>query len=267
MIIILLLGLSALLYDVFKKKSQQKNLAPASKASFFEVGLVLWVIFILFSGIHFIWAYVEIYFPEINLSTYIGFLVQFVLLGFLFIIVKKYPNAISLPLNNPETKNILLAVLKGLFFFLASIPIVWLASLVWKVCLYILQEFNPSVSVEHQELITSFTQSDSPIFKLTISIFAILLAPINEELIFRGILYRYLKKLLPKNLSLILSACFFSLAHFNMLSFLPLFALGILLARAYERSGNIITSITFHACFNLNTLILLGFQPELNLIK
>ena len=52
----------------------------------------------------------------------------------------------------------------------------------------------------------------------------------------------------------------FAMMHFNALSFLPLFLLGMLLCRSYERTGNILVPIGFHALFNANNIGLLILQ-------
>ena len=86
---------------------------------------------------------------------------------------------------------------------------------------------------------------------------AVVLAPIIEELIFRGCLYRFLKSqtaILPAQ---IISGILFSLMHANIFSFLPLALIGVLLARVYEKTGSILVSIWFHAFFNGHTLLML----------
>ena len=52
-------------------------------------------------------------------------------------------------------------------------------------------------------------------------------------------------------------------AHANLQEFLPLFVIGLLLTRAYERSGNIAVPMVFHALFNLNNIALVILFPEL----
>ena len=45
--------------------------------------------------------------------------------------------------------------------------------------------------------------------------------------------------------------------HANLMSFVPLVIVGILLARIYEKSGNLMVSIWFHAFFNAFSLLML----------
>ena len=46
------------------------------------------------------------------------------------------------------------------------------------------------------------------------------------------------------------SAVFFGLIHVNAAAFLPLTLFGLVLAWLYERTGNLLASITAHALFN-----------------
>ena len=88
-------------------------------------------------------------------------------------------------------------------------------------------------------------------------IFAIVLAPIIEEIIFRACIYRFLKGQMSILLAQLLSGTLFALVHANLLSFAPLLLVGILLARNYERSGNLLIPILFHAFFNAFSLMML----------
>ena len=55
----------------------------------------------------------------------------------------------------------------------------------------------------------------------------------------------------------IASGIFFSMIHWNLLSFLPLVLVGIFLARIYEKTGSILVAIWFHAFFNAFSLSML----------
>ena len=79
---------------------------------------------------------------------------------------------------------------------------------------------------------------------------AVLLAPLFEELFFRGFLYKGLLHSLGWWPAALGSAAIFSLAHLQMTVFVPIFALGLGLAWVYERTGSLWTSITMHAVFN-----------------
>jgi CAAX protease family protein len=90
---------------------------------------------------------------------------------------------------------------------------------------------------------------------------AVILAPIVEELLFRGMLLRALLRRVQPVTAVLGSAVIFALVHYvgdpNTLPFLPaLTGLGAVLAVVALRSGDLSTSIFIHAGFNLTTTIL-----------
>jgi membrane protease YdiL (CAAX protease family) len=91
---------------------------------------------------------------------------------------------------------------------------------------------------------------------------ACVVAPLNEELLFRAGIYRFCRQHLGRNWALLISGCLFGALHANWASFLPLALFGIALALAYEATGDIRVSVLTHALFNLNTvvLVLAGFS-------
>jgi len=82
-----------------------------------------------------------------------------------------------------------------------------------------------------------------------------LAAPVVEETIFRGVLYRWLRGVLPLGTAMFASGAVFALAHADTLLFLPLLGFGMLLAWIYERSGSIWPGVVVHALFNLAGII------------
>jgi len=90
---------------------------------------------------------------------------------------------------------------------------------------------------------------------------AVVLAPIVEELLFRGVLLRALLRRVQPVTAVLGSAVIFALVHYvgdpNTLPFLPaLTGLGAVLALVALRSGDLSTAIFIHAGFNLTTTIL-----------
>jgi len=75
-------------------------------------------------------------------------------------------------------------------------------------------------------------------------------APIWEEIIFRGFLLPSLTKKWRISTSICLSSCIFALAHFSLERFLPLSALSIALSILYVRTRNILAPIVLHALWN-----------------
>lgn len=79
-----------------------------------------------------------------------------------------------------------------------------------------------------------------------------LLAPIAEEMVFRGAALRKLLEWKPEHrwLMIFLSALLFALAHMNPAQFIHPLLIGLLLGWMYERTGSIIPGIIYHWCNN-----------------
>jgi len=79
-----------------------------------------------------------------------------------------------------------------------------------------------------------------------------------EELFFRGIVLRFLHGKISTTLSIGFSALLFSMLHFNLQAFIPIFILGLLLGISYTRTGDIRAPIVMHMLFNGHTLLLIS---------
>jgi len=169
---------------------------------------------------------------------------------------KFYPNSFAGRLST-QSVSVRQAVMQVVPAFIRYLPMIWIVSFTWSGFLNILQRFNLIEAFPPQELIQIFHRGGSPAAITALVICAIVLAPIVEEIIFRGGIYSFLKSQATPVWAQLISATLFALMHGNLLSFLPLMLIGMLLARIYERSGNIVVPICFHACFNgFNLLIL-----------
>lgn len=129
---------------------------------------------------------------------------------------------------------------------------IWLPALVWFLSL-VVQFFLPNDPSVNQQIATDLTLSQ-PLF----SFFAVVIfAPLTEELIFRGMLARYL---FPKQdnskltlIFLLVSSLLFALVHFPSTpqQFLVYGSLGLSLGLAYISKGSLAYSIALHALNNL----------------
>lgn len=81
-------------------------------------------------------------------------------------------------------------------------------------------------------------------------IFAGLLAPIVEELLFRKILCRHLLPL-GEGYAIVLSAAIFGLAHGNFFQLFYAFFMGLIFALIYVKTGKLIYSTLYHIAINV----------------
>jgi uncharacterized protein len=84
---------------------------------------------------------------------------------------------------------------------------------------------------------------------------AVVIAPVTEEIVFRGVLFRALTGTVGMWPAAVLSSAVFAVIHFEVLFSQPLalvglFTVGLLLAIAYHRTGSLLVPIIGHAVFN-----------------
>lgn len=129
---------------------------------------------------------------------------------------------------------------------------IWLPALVWFLSI-VVQFFLPNDPSVNQQTATDLTLTQ-PLF----SFFAtVIFAPLTEELIFRGMLARYL---FPKQdnskqtlIFLLVTSVLFALIHFpgDVQQFLVYASLGFSLGLAYISRKGLVYSISLHALNNL----------------
>lgn len=114
-------------------------------------------------------------------------------------------------------------------------------------------------AIELQEVAQVIAQDLSGI-KIAYMLSAILVAPLYEELLFRGILFPLLVKHIGLKGSMIMISLIFAFIHPPISAFVPLFLLSIALCLAYWRTGSLWVSIGLHALFNTINVIALQFM-------
>ena len=140
----------------------------------------------------------------------------------------------------------------GLITWLTAFPLFYLITLGWTSLLDLI-----GLPVKPQEAIALFQNTHSPFVLAGMLLVTCVLAPFNEEMIFRRGLHHFLRQRFGRVVALSVSGSIFGLVHFNLAGFLPLAMLGVMLALAYERSGDIRVPIIAHGLFNLNTILAL----------
>jgi membrane protease YdiL (CAAX protease family) len=98
---------------------------------------------------------------------------------------------------------------------------------------------------------------------LVLGIATMVIAPIGEELLFRGILYPAIKREGFPRLALWVSSLLFAAIHMNLVAFLPLTFLALVLAWLYEQTGNLLAPIAVHSLFNAFNFALVWAPPSL----
>ncbi len=85
---------------------------------------------------------------------------------------------------------------------------------------------------------------------ITLGIGIVVIAPLSEELFFRGFLFRAVEAFSHPWVAVAVSGLAFGLVHLNVSVLLPFWAIGALFAWIYRVTGSIWTPIVTHAIFN-----------------
>jgi hypothetical protein len=136
----------------------------------------------------------------------------------------------------------------GAVLQVAVLPLVWLLD-------------DVSQHGEKSQQVAQALRDGHGAFVVLAAIGAVTLAPLTEELLFRGVLLRSLLRRCSPMVAVLLSALIFGLAHFldpdSRPLLAPLMLLGVISAVRAVRSGDLSQSIWLHAGFNLISVVFL----------
>lgn len=94
--------------------------------------------------------------------------------------------------------------------------------------------------------------SDSILMIICVCLFA----PIGEELIFRGLTFRIMKKAVPWQVALILQAILFGVYHMNLVQGVYATLLGLLMGYLAHRYGSVVPGILLHVAVNSSSYLI-----------
>ncbi|PKM78400.1 MAG: hypothetical protein CVU90_02565 [Firmicutes bacterium HGW-Firmicutes-15] len=113
---------------------------------------------------------------------------------------------------------------------------------------YVLKYLQPDLQPQYyEEMLRSATRLSD--FSVILMVGAIL-APLSEELFYRGMIYPVFRKYLGPMWGAILAGLVFGLAHWDLWRTIPLALGGIGLCYIYEKSGSILVSVVAHGVWN-----------------
>jgi membrane protease YdiL (CAAX protease family) len=155
----------------------------------------------------------------------------------------------------------------GLLVYLASIPLYFLGvalsvflMIAWN---YLKTGGSTEPAPPPENPIIDLVGSGDPLILVLIFTLATVWAPVTEELIFRGALFRHFRGRVHWTLAALGSAVLFAYMHaYGPLMVAPLIALGFMFAFMREWRGSIIAPMTAHFLhnFTLLTVVIIAFQ-------
>lgn len=107
---------------------------------------------------------------------------------------------------------------------------------------------NPKWYDTYESLMENIGFSD---VSWVLALYSVIIAPISEELIFRGVTMHYAKKTMPFWLANIFQAFLFGVFHGNMVQGIYAFVVGLFCGYVCYRGDSIYLSILFHMLFNV----------------
>ena len=116
---------------------------------------------------------------------------------------------------------------------------------------------------DSQLIVRYFLEHPDPRHRAAVVFMAVLVAPMAEEIIFRGYFYGVIRRFGGRVPALLTSSLLFAAIHIHLPSMLGLGLLGLILCLLYERTASLWAPITFHALFNASTLTILLLWPEI----
>jgi membrane protease YdiL (CAAX protease family) len=158
------------------------------------------------------------------------------------------PDSVLFPPAPPEADRAAdwgLAVLLGLGTAVMVLPGALALNELSKVTLELFQDevaIQPTLQVLHV--------ADSVMRRVFFGFSAIVLAPLVEEILFRGIAFKAIYERGYRKLAVLVTSVVFGIIHLNLMTFLPLTFFAIVLALLYASTRTLVAPIVAHATFN-----------------
>lgn len=159
-------------------------------------------------------------------------------------------------LSSSERKDGLVFALK------AALPVTFVTILVSVACATALEKLS-GVKLADQPLVDFFRGSSPVAAKSIVVLLVVVEAPLLEEPVFRGIMFRGFARSMPMWAAMLLSGFLFALVHVNAATFIPLWFIGIAFAWLYAKTGTILAPMLVHCMFNTINVFLAFLFPDL----
>lgn len=137
-------------------------------------------------------------------------------------------------------------------FYLAALPLLWFYSALYQI---FLQQFGHEFFL--QDVAQVLTAPATWPVRAALFFIVIVVAPVFEEIIFRGILLPFFVARAGFWPGIALISLLFAGLHWHLPSLLPLFLLSVMFCLAYARTRSLLVPMGMHIAFNGVTVILL----------
>lgn len=136
--------------------------------------------------------------------------------------------------------------------YLTMLPVLFFAALAYQLVLTALD-----YPIDLQEIVFALQEPETMKTQVYIAFLAVGVAPLFEEILFRGIGLPLVAKKIGIGPAVFITSLVFALIHFNLASFVPLFTIAVALSLTYIYTGSLLAPIVLHGIFNGINLCLL----------
>ncbi|MDB6139733.1 MAG: amino terminal protease self-immunity [Verrucomicrobiaceae bacterium] len=109
---------------------------------------------------------------------------------------------------------------------------------------------GPMPRESDQQMVQALVHHPDASFQIAAFCAAGIVAPVAEELIYRGMIYGILRRKAGNAFAMVATSLIFALAHQSLQTFVPLFVFSLGLCIAYNRSRSLLVPMAMHAMFN-----------------
>lgn len=166
----------------------------------------------------------------------LGFTLAMLLALFIHLPDLEVPDALGVRPTSP-----LLIVLAALVGGVLQVPTTWMSSAIER------RFPRPQAELDHLAALFALPRGA---YRVAFAVGAVALGPLVEELLFRGVLFRGLRRAYARTFVVLLTAASFSAMHLDARKFLPILVCGLVLGHLRERGGSLGPSLVGHMTFN-----------------
>lgn len=146
---------------------------------------------------------------------------------------------------------------KDLIHAFLTLAAVWpLVMAMMSLTILVMKHFDQSFEVPQHEALEVITESGSVALQALMVALAVVVAPLVEELMFRGLFQSMIRSYLGRPwVAIAITSALFATIHTNREHWPALFILALGLGYSYEKSGSLLRPIFMHAMFNGVTIV------------
>lgn len=148
---------------------------------------------------------------------------------------------------------------EGVFCYVATIPVLVFYTVIYQVWLRVTGHMS-----SQQDVIEVFMTVDSLGVRVYLIFLAVVLAPVLEEIVFRGIALPVLVRQWGLAPAVVVTSAMFALIHLHLPSLVPLFIMSVAFSLAYYFSQSLLVPMVMHALFNGVNIGLLALVRHLS---